>query len=377
MIIDFELLDKKFNAAEWADVLDILDEYFDEQPLPTYSDLKNSITHSLSSGNLPNPALVQALKIRINELKSIFINDDEFNKQNRELAIRREGIPSEYYNYLVKFPYHKNYETLNKHFRTIEKLKIKTLIVSVRSKRIGTLPKFELITKHFLPNTMSRGESLRPKVMGYTISRFAVDEHAIATKFICHLSPSTKREEDIDEKDIKKLFIEAIRGRLADATLVLPYVIAENATDEHYERFLAFIDQYWKPLIDELRTDAIQYMNRALVLLLLVEQKTEDKIPGFSRLTDSSTYNDLPDNVKLEIDPVCNLDCNSWINNADGFFYNYYDKCKRIHATWRENHESYFPECNTIEGFFEKITTDISDTNISLYEIFNKKIYKP
>jgi len=368
-MIDFELLDKRFNASEWADVLEILDEYFNEHPLPTYSDLKNSITHSLNSANAPNPPLVQALKIQINELKNICITDDEFNKQKRELANQQERKIKSYYEYLVRFPYHKQYSTLNRHFKTINDLKVKTLVVSGKSRKVEKLQKFELITKHFLPNTMSRGGALPPDVIGYTKSNFAADEHAIAAQLISHLLGS---QEEIEEEyiKIKEQFINAIKQRLVHATLVLPYVITENATDDHYKRVLDFLNQYWQPLIAELKAESTQYTNKALILLLLVEQKIEEEIPGFTVLDESSKYDTLSDNVKIQINPIQELDCTDWINKDDGFFIHYAIESEKI---LDGNHKNYFPDCETIEGFFEKITADIFNADTSLYQILKQK----
>jgi len=66
---DFAAIEKALNNANWADVMDLLDKYFGDNPTLQYNILKQTIEHALTQGQQPNPATQQSLQMLINKLK--------------------------------------------------------------------------------------------------------------------------------------------------------------------------------------------------------------------------------------------------------------------------------------------------------------------
>jgi hypothetical protein len=66
---DFAAIIKALNDANWADVIDLLDEHFGDNPTLQYNILKQTIESALAQGQQPNPATQQSLQMLINKLK--------------------------------------------------------------------------------------------------------------------------------------------------------------------------------------------------------------------------------------------------------------------------------------------------------------------
>jgi hypothetical protein len=66
---DFAAIIKALNNANWADVIDLLDEHFGDSPTTQYSTLKQTIEHYLNQAQMPPPATQQSLQMLINKLK--------------------------------------------------------------------------------------------------------------------------------------------------------------------------------------------------------------------------------------------------------------------------------------------------------------------
>lgn len=62
-------VEEALRQSDYAAVLALLDAYFDSQPTPQYSALRQTVLHYLSQGLLPPPATLQGLKMLINECK--------------------------------------------------------------------------------------------------------------------------------------------------------------------------------------------------------------------------------------------------------------------------------------------------------------------
>jgi len=66
---NIEVLVKAVNEADYATAIDLLDNYFGDEPTPQYSTLKQSIEHYLNQALIPPPATLQGLRMLINKLK--------------------------------------------------------------------------------------------------------------------------------------------------------------------------------------------------------------------------------------------------------------------------------------------------------------------
>lgn len=66
---NIEALVKAVNEADYATAIDLLDNYFGDEPTPQYSMLKQSIEHYLNQALIPPPATLQGLRMLINKLK--------------------------------------------------------------------------------------------------------------------------------------------------------------------------------------------------------------------------------------------------------------------------------------------------------------------
>jgi hypothetical protein len=71
MPTNFDQLQTAFKNVLWADVIDLLDEHFGDNPTPQYSILKRTIEGILAQGQQPNPATQQSLQGIINTLKPV------------------------------------------------------------------------------------------------------------------------------------------------------------------------------------------------------------------------------------------------------------------------------------------------------------------
>jgi len=85
---DFTAIQNAFNKANYATVIELLDEHFGDNPTLQYSTLKQTIEHVLMQGQQPNPATQQSLQMLINGLikkNTAPLNEDEsFNQEKRE-----------------------------------------------------------------------------------------------------------------------------------------------------------------------------------------------------------------------------------------------------------------------------------------------------
>ena len=68
-MLDFTAIQNAYNQADYATVIELLDEYFGDNPTPQYSTLKQTIEGALNQGFQPTVANQQGLKMLINKLK--------------------------------------------------------------------------------------------------------------------------------------------------------------------------------------------------------------------------------------------------------------------------------------------------------------------
>jgi hypothetical protein len=61
-----ESLKNLANTAQFSELFEILDSYFDKNPDYQYSNLKQNILHQLSNGGSPTPAQLQGLLVFLN-----------------------------------------------------------------------------------------------------------------------------------------------------------------------------------------------------------------------------------------------------------------------------------------------------------------------
>ena len=66
---DFAAIEKAYKTADYATVLELLDEHFGDDPTPQYSTLRGTIEYHLLQGAMPPPATLQGLRLLINQLK--------------------------------------------------------------------------------------------------------------------------------------------------------------------------------------------------------------------------------------------------------------------------------------------------------------------
>lgn len=364
---DLTAIQNAYKQADYATVCELLDEHFGENPTPNYSTIKQTIETYLAQGLMPPHATLQGLKMLINDLKKAapLTEDEKFKEQKRQQEAEQKCLNS-FYKHLLKFPYHPQHQLLPAYFKRVSGLKTHVLLVFGNSKKIDTLPKFELFARHFLPDSIKKGEdTIPPTILNYTQSRFAADSAAIALNFLKHLLG----EQDVDDSEIKSVFFTTVKQKLVNATLILPYTIVEAADSKHYDRLSAFIDNYWQPLVEELQKDNGTYKNHALILLVLVEQNAEDKMADFIVLNSNIKQNTFPNRAKMKIDSVSYQTCCSWKDDHYGFFCNY--TCSHFENEWEE---AYLPVCGTIEGLFEKITPQAIE-NLHFVDLLKK--FKP
>ena len=67
---DFTAIENAYNQADYATVIELLDEHFGNTPTPQYSTLKQTIEHYLNQGQMPPPAALLGLKMLINRLRN-------------------------------------------------------------------------------------------------------------------------------------------------------------------------------------------------------------------------------------------------------------------------------------------------------------------
>jgi len=67
--VNIAAIEKAINGAEYATAIELLDEYFGDEPTSQYSTLRQTIEHYLSQALIPPPATLQGLRMLINKLK--------------------------------------------------------------------------------------------------------------------------------------------------------------------------------------------------------------------------------------------------------------------------------------------------------------------
>lgn len=67
----FTAIETAYKNADYVTVLELLDEHFGDAPTPQYSTLKQYIEGALIQGTMPTPAILQGLRLLINQLKKM------------------------------------------------------------------------------------------------------------------------------------------------------------------------------------------------------------------------------------------------------------------------------------------------------------------
>jgi hypothetical protein len=293
---------------------------------------------------------------------------------------REKGLVDErhrhFYNYVLKFPFHEQHAMLTDYFRKVTGIKANIILLHGISKEIllndAKIPKFEIFTQHLLPGKIKKAsDKIPPAIVGYTKSLLANDSYTMPWWILKQLCG----ENNIDDTNQKVQFFNTVKSILEQKSLVIPYVIETKSNVAIYETIKGFITDYWTPLVEEIRQESIankdKYNNNSLLLLLLNERnwQSDDTDLSFEVLGSNITHNSMPFKLSIQICPINHDTCSIWIDDSDGFFINY-DIYDCFTTNWQQ--PNYIPECGTIEGLLEKITSDIFGQEISFYELLKK-----
>lgn len=393
-MLDFAAVETAYKNADWAEVIDLLDDHFGKDLTPNYSVLKQTINNALIQGEQPKTATQQALKMLINELKKAAPKEGEelYNYQQRaKNIIAKDSKQETFYRHLLKFDYHAKREDFFNHLRQ-KSFKANVLVVVGNSKAIDTMLPFDLFAQHFLFDAINRTANTQTNKLetkfsnselGWTYTQQAY--FSLAGSFMQQMLNSGYYNKqntswsihDIytkSENQVKDLFFDVVKDRLKDCSLILPYRIPESVSiDKGYEIANKFIDSYWSALVSDINQNAELYKFRSLILLIVIDHKNSN--PTLSEVVDLSNIDteEIPEKIKIQLQSDYEL-CKKW-SKKDGFFLDGEEDCGCFPDNLKYHKENYLPDCKTIEGLLEKITADTFPPEVTLFQILkNHKI---